>query len=166
MQFNETDFDDESLNDIHTTYNFDSPPSNKGIAQTKGVKPIVSYDLIDVSDSNYSFTQKCFDEKDSKQYFIKMKELCLSSVNSIINTNLKSWHLYPTKGANIAKELKRINNNKFLTQNPEVMHFALYTSDEKANRETGIKSPRIHFMVGANGILYPLFYDPYHEMNP
>ena len=159
------DFDEDELNDIHETYNFNQPPSNQEIAQSKRVKPVISYDLVDVSDSNYSFCQGCFDVADAKEYYKKMKKLCLSCIEDVKDSEDYEWHLYPTNGKNIEIELKRLNEGKRLSQMPEIMHFALYTNNA-ANRENNIKSPRIHFMVGARGIIYPLFYDPYHEMNP
>lgn len=48
---------------------------------------------------------------------------------------------------------------------PSFYHFALYTNEE-SSRKSGIKSPRIYFFIGGNGVIYPLFYDPYHEINP
>jgi hypothetical protein len=41
----------------------------------------------------------------------------------------------------------------------------LYTNDE-ASRETGVKSPRVYFILGTYGFVYILFFDPYHEINP
>lgn len=159
------DFDEDELNDIHETYNFNQPPSNQEIAQSKKVKPVISYDLVDTGDSNFSFYQDCFDSEDAIKYFGIMKTLCKSCIEDLRDLEGTELHLYTTKGKNIGNELKRLNNGQPLNQMPEIMHFALYTNDE-ANRENKIKSPRIHFMVGARGIIYPLFYDPYHEMNP
>lgn len=167
MQIYDSDFQDDSLNEIHSIYNFNDPPSNKNIYQTKKVKPVVCYDLIDITDnSKYSFNQPCFDSKDAFLYFQRMKDLCMSSIEHLISEGGFSWHLRPTKGKNITKEIARIAGKRRITQIPEIMHFALYTSNERASREKGIKSPRIHFLIGNHGMIYPIFYDPYHEMNP
>lgn len=166
MYFNDSDFEADELNEIHETYDFDAPPSNKDIAQTKVTKPVVCYDLIDLSNSNYSFSQTCFDAKDVEAYFNRMKKLCSSNIEDIINNGERDWHLCPTKGRNIETEIKRITNNPRLNQFPEIMHFALYTSKGMASRQSGVKSPRIHFLVGRNGMICPIFYDPFHEMNP
>ena len=34
----------------------------------------------------------------------------------------------------------------------------------KNTRENGVRSPRIYFMQGLYGVIYPLFFDPYHEI--
>lgn len=48
-----------------------------------------------------------------------------------------------------------------------VYHFGLYECDSrKASRNTGERSPRVYFLLGANGFIYILFFDPYHELNP
>lgn len=159
------DFDENELNGFHETYNFNQPPSNQEIAQSKTVKPVISYDLADMESPTFGFCQDCFDAKDAMKYFEFMKSLCLSCLEDLRDSDDRELHLFPTKGRNIANELRRINNGKNLVQFPEIMHFALYTNKD-ANRATQVKSPRIHFMVGARGIIYPLFYDPYHEMNP
>ncbi len=50
---------------------------------------------------------------------------------------------------------------------PEIYHFALYTAEnEVADRTKGIRSPRIYFVLADYGRIYPLFFDPYHELNP
>lgn len=159
------EFDEDELNDIHETYNFNQPPTNQEIATSKAVKPVISYDFADMVSPNFGFCQDCFDALDAMKYFGMMKKLCLSCIDELKDSDDKELHLFPTKGENISKELKRLNNGKWLMQMPEIMHFALYTN-KAANRASKVKSPRIHFMVGACGIIYPLFYDPYHEMNP
>ena len=64
------------------------------------------------------------------------------------------------------KELSKISP-KAIEVNPLIFHFALYT-DEKvvANRNKNTRAPRIYFMLGKNGVIYILFFDPYHEINP
>lgn len=32
--------------------------------------------------------------------------------------------------------------------------------------KNGDRNPRIYFMVGYNGMIHPLFFDPFHELNP
>ena len=50
---------------------------------------------------------------------------------------------------------------------PPFFHFALYQDKgTMGNRISGVKSPRIYFFIGDNATLYPMFYDPYHEINP
>ncbi len=158
-------FDEDELNDIHETYNFKQPPSNKEIVQSKNVKPVICYDLADMESPQFGFCQDCFDARDAIKYFGIMKTLCLSCIEDLKDSDDRELHLFPTKGGNIVNELKRLNKGEKLKQMPEIMHFALYTNKD-AKRANKVKSPRIHFMVGARGVIYPLFYDPYHEMNP
>ena len=41
----------------------------------------------------------------------------------------------------------------------------LYTDRKQmASRKSGVRSPRIYFMQGSYGVIYPLFFDPYHEI--
>ena len=48
---------------------------------------------------------------------------------------------------------------------PIIFHFGLYTDKKHmASRETGARAPRIYFMQGLYGVIYPLFFDPYHEI--
>ena len=48
---------------------------------------------------------------------------------------------------------------------PIIFHFGLYTDKKHmASRETGVRAPRIYFMQGLYGVIYPLFFDPYHEI--
>lgn len=53
-----------------------------------------------------------------------------------------------------------------IQSNPIIYHFALYTSKQQADRNKDIRSPRVYFMLGTYGFIYPLFFDPYHEINP
>lgn len=48
---------------------------------------------------------------------------------------------------------------------PIIFHFGLYTDKkEMALRERNVRSPRIYFMQGLYGVIYPLFFDPFHEI--
>jgi hypothetical protein len=48
---------------------------------------------------------------------------------------------------------------------PPIGQFALYTkAEQKASRESGIKSPRVFFMIGEKSVFYILFIDLYHEI--
>lgn len=52
-----------------------------------------------------------------------------------------------------------------LAGNINVFQFGLYTDKaRRAGREDGVKAPRVFCMLGYNGVVYPLLYDPYHEM--
>lgn len=142
---------------------------------SKSIRTIshINYRYIDLEKTEYNFRQSCFDNKDVVEYFDFMSMLCDNSFDYLLNNKRPDWHLNPNdyhkeyrfkelvnKALNISEDLAQQNI-------PSFFHFALYTdSTGKANRKTGIKSPRIYFFIGDNAVIYPLFYDPYHEINP
>lgn len=66
--------------------------------------------------------------------------------------------------------LKRIFDSidpEIAKANPLIFHFALNPdNDNTANRRDNIRNPRVYFMVGKEGMIHVLFFDPYHEINP
>lgn len=82
--------------------------------------------------------------------------------------NPQDWHLNQTRGKNIREAIQKHFMISNLFEMPEIFHFALYPKklQHNADRYNKIKNPRVHFVVGSNGMIYPLFYDPYHEINP
>ena len=158
------DFGIEEIEDIHKRYKWDNI-SNSSIAVSIQVRPVICYDLIDLSETAYHFHQSCFDNTDIKEYFSSLKYISLHTIDDLIQNSSHNFHFHKS---HIKGNLKRIliqlhkKNDIF----PEIYHFALYTSNNKADRKTGIKSPSIYFFIGYSGMIYPLFYDPYHENNP
>ena len=78
------------------------------------------------------------------------------------------YHLYRSavKGK-LFEVLKSVYPNLTKGIVPEIYHFALYTvKNGLADRTSDIRSPRIYFVLGDYGRIYPLFFDPYHELNP
>lgn len=172
MNFGGSDYntDIEDLRDLHKPYKIGDKISNRSIADTKSIPSIVNYSHINMATNNFGFGQQEFDNIDIQHYFFRMRELSSKSIFSIKeNEHSQEWHLNQTKGKNIEHELRKyFNINNRNTNLPEVFHFALYHKDNQptADKNNGVKNPRIHFIIGANGIIYPLFYDPYHEINP
>lgn len=165
-----SDIDD--LRDLHKAYKIGDKISNRSIADTKSIPSIVNYAHLNMTNNNYGFGQQEFDNNDIKHYFSRMRELSLRSIFAIKEEeHSQEWHLNQTKGKNIEQALRKHFNlssqNKSINL-PEVFHFALYHKKDQmtSDKSKGIKNPRIHFIIGANGIIYPLFYDPYHEINP
>lgn len=165
MSFGGIDYDADDISDLHRKYKIGDKTIDSDIYISKITPPVICYSYIDLSGGRYSFNQKLFSE-DYHIYFERIKELCDNSIESLSNgeTN-RDWHLFPTRGVNIINELKRHFKKERISHIPEIYHFALYTDQDKADKETGKRSPRIHFIVGNHGMLYPLFYDPYHEIN-
>ncbi len=119
----------------------------------------------------YNFRQHYFDNKDAVCYFEFMSMLTDEPFNTLYDERDHEWHLNRNdydKDVRFQKLVdKTLGIEKKLTAEcqPSFFHFALYTN-QNASRLSGVKSPRIYFFIGANAVLYPLFYDPYHEINP
>lgn len=158
------DFDIDEIENVHKRYEWGNI-SNDSIAISIKVRPVICYDLIDLDTTAYSFHQSCFDNADIKEYFSSLKYISQHTIDDLIQNSDYKFHFHKSQIRGILKNiLRQLHNNNDIF--PEIYHFALYTSSTKANRNNGIKSPRIYFVVGYSGMIYPLFYDPYHEINP
>lgn len=126
----------------------------------------VHYNEIDLGATPYGFDQP-FVGDEANLYFERMKAFSGMSVNGIIDKGVRSWHFRRTgiKG-NIKKVFDGIDPG-IAKANPMIFHFALDPECKaEASRATGVRNARIYFMVGYNGMIHPLFFDPYHELNP
>ena len=126
----------------------------------------VQYNEIELGKTSYGFDQK-FKGSEANQYFERMRAFSGMTINDIIDQGFHSWHFYRTsiKG-DIKKVFDSIDPN-IAKANPMIFHFALDPSCKtEANRLDGLRNARIYFMVGYNGMIHPLFFDPYHELNP
>lgn len=152
-------------------YIFGDELDNTDFKESLSTLSVVSYRYIDLDKTDYHFSQDCFDNRDISEYFIFMNILTSYPFNELISNKNKDWHLNANDYFKDKKFRNLVNtaldNNKKLKveQVPMFYHFALYT-EQNANRETKVKSPRIYFFIGKDAIIYPLFYDPYHEINP
>lgn len=156
---------------IESEYNFGDEINNSDFKNALNSLAVISYRYIDFDKTKYHFFQDCFDNKDILEYFDFMNFLTSYPFNDILSNKDKDWHLYNN---NYFKDLRfkelvdtalGIKKGLRVEQVPSFYHFALYTN-ETASRHTNIKSPRVYFFIGENAIIYPLFYDPYHEINP
>lgn len=133
----------------------------------------VSYKYIDLGSTEYNFCRPEFDNKDITRYFILMQEFTSNSFNTLYEERDREWHLHPNDYGK-DKRFRELVNKAFgldedlkIECRPSFYHFALYTpKGGKSATTEGLKSPRIYFFVGSDGVIYPLFYDPYHEINP
>ena len=126
----------------------------------------ICYTLIDIDKTKYGFGQ-LFEHDDTVQYFKVMKKFATNTLNQLFEDR-QNYHLYrsPVKG-NLLRVLKEIYPDLVSDTTPEIYHFALYTANEgNADRKTGTRSPRIYFVLSDGGHVYPLFFDPFHELNP
>lgn len=138
--------------------------SNRDLYSSQSFPIVVCYDLIDLGKTPYHFKQP-FHLQDTQMYFERMRDICQSNISDLLYRP-KEWHFRQSKlCGNLLKELKKLNPDVAKGE-PMIFHFALYTSKGGADRYTDIRSPRIYFMLGKYGMIYPLFFDPYHEINP
>lgn len=127
----------------------------------------VQYNEIDLGKTPYHFNQH-FVGNEANLYFQRMKEFSGLSVNYIVEHCDYRAHFNRTDiRGNIKKVFDEIDP-KIAKANPLIFHFALDPECKitNASRESGIRNPRIYFMIGYNGMIHMLFFDPYHELNP
>ena len=127
----------------------------------------VQYNEIDLGKTPYHFNQH-FVGNEATLYFQRMQEFSGLSVNYIVEHCDYRAHFNRTDiRGNIKKVFDEIDP-KIAKANPLIFHFALDPECKitNASRESGIRNPRIYFMIGYNGMIHMLFFDPYHELNP
>lgn len=153
--------------DIHEPSSVGQGLSIEDTRLSQKVPIVVNYSLIDLESTEYNFKQE-FSRKDTQKYFEVMSNIASRSIDEIIDSGDRTLHFYRTKITRRMVELmKRLDRHcKPDAESTIVYHFALYTDKNGASRESGRRSPRIYFMLGKNGMIYPLFFDPYHEINP
>ena len=126
----------------------------------------VQYNAIDLGDTKYGFNQG-FEGNEANLYFERMKEFSENTLNEIQENSSHESHFYRSDiRGNLKKLFDSINPN-IARVNPLIFHFALDPDNKNfADRKKNIRNPRIYFMVGRNGMIHILFFDPYHEINP
>lgn len=154
-------------------YLFGDSINPKDYSEAQKSVSFISYKYIDFENTDYHFFQDCFDNNDIRHYFDFMNILSSDSFIALLNNKKRDWHLNPNDYNRDTRFRQLVNKalgiEKPLPPNcqPSFYHFALYTnSTDTASRATKIKSPRIYFFIGNDAVIYPLFYDPYHEINP
>lgn len=159
--------EDDFWDDIHGAHDVGERLSEEDTRLSMNVPIVISYELADLDKTAYHFRQE-FTLKDTRAYFETMKAISCRSINEIIDDSRNELHFYRSK---VTKSLERLLKKLDPKCSPDteetvIYHFALYTDRETASRESGRRSPRIYFMLGRNGMIFPLFFDPYHEINP
>lgn len=157
---------EEDLTDNTPIAHLANKMDNVDVRESQDYLISVQYNEIDLGKTTYGFDQE-FKGNEANQYFERMKTFSEMSINDIIDKGLYSWHFNRTgiKG-NIKKVFDSIDP-KIAKANPMIYHFAL---DPKckitADRSKGNRNARVYFMVGYYGMIHPIFFDPYHELNP
>lgn len=128
---------------------------------------VISYELADLGETIYHFKQE-FRLQDTQAYFETMKRISCQSINDLVEESDHELHFYRTRvNKKVEELLKKLDPECEPSQEATLIyHFALSTDPAGASREEGRKSPRVYFMLGRNGMIFPLFFDPYHEINP
>ena len=126
----------------------------------------VQYNQIDLGDTDYGFDQP-FEGNEANLYFERMRGFSEQTISDIRDNADYKLHFYRTDiRGNIKKIFDRIDK-KIAKANPLIFHFALDPDNKNhGDRSKCIRNPRVYFMVGRNGMIHILFFDPYHEINP
>lgn len=126
----------------------------------------VQYNQVDLGDTRYGFDQM-FEGNEANLYFERMREFSEQTLNDIRENASYKLHFNRT---DIRGNIKRIFDSidpKIAKANPLIFHFALDPENQdRADRSKHVRNPRVYFMVGRNGMIHILFFDPYHEINP
>ncbi len=151
-------------------YSFGDRLPTEVIRDSYSRSPVFAFDYLDLDQTDYHFNQKCFSAFDAKNLLRRLKEISGLSVDHLIdNTDYSDhFHIYHSLNPCLFDLLKRISGKEHFSneETPLIGQLALYTNPKGANRDKNQKSPRIYFIVGSYAVLYILFFDPYHEINP
>ncbi len=164
--------DEDIACEMHAPLKLGSGLSNEDISVSLRMPITFSFANVDIDRTEYSFSQQ-FDNRDTLRLFKLLKRFSIHTLDELLegcndkDEENERLHLYRNDIRGKLRELFSGLGEKADCDNSMVYHFALYTAkDEKADRETGVRSPRVYFMVGQFGIMHILFFDPYHEINP
>lgn len=134
----------------------------------------VCYQYMDMGDTGYGFNQE-FCVQDALMYFRIMRCFANNTIQQLIQAGGRGvkvdneGHQVCLRRNNalhrtLREPLSKIDED-LVKGDPMIFHYGLYTDPNgKASRETGVRSPRIYFMLGVYGLIYPLLFDPYHEL--
>lgn len=135
--------------------------------------PSIAYDYLNIDEvPEYSFHHPEFLKSESEEfpnksdyniYFHKIKNLCTRSLEDSLYNQPYTEHLKtinPNK--NLLNVVKKIFKKEHIPaeQLPQFGEFGLYTN--KGNN----RAPRVFFFIGNLGMIYILFYDPFHKIFP
>jgi len=162
MKLNPFDIDiqPDELARLNTPDSFKNSLSYDDVQLSKDLPIVVKYDYIDLNVTDYHFKQK---------FLLRDTQECVRDWH---HTSGRKRRFLLTRCTIITRLVtKGISRNNVIMPDAEesmiVYHFGLYECESKqASRATGERSPRVYFMLGTNGFIYPLFFDPFHELNP
>ncbi len=165
MKLTSVDLEDEELKILARPDTFFKKIGFEDTRLSKKLRISIKYDYLDLENTSYHFYQE-FHLKDTQRYFEIMKELSSKTINEL-EESPRELHFYRNKINGNLRAMLKAHIPNALSSEAIIYHFALYTNkDILADRGKDIRSPRIYFMLGTNGFIYPIFFDPYHEINP
>lgn len=130
------------------------------------VHGVIKYDYIDLGKTPYHFRQE-FKQNEISKYFERMNLLSTTTIEQL-SSRAQELHLRRSdiKG-NLKKTVRQIYP-EMIESNPIIYHISHHDKDDRTvgDRAKGTRCPRLYFMLGTNGHIYILFFDPYHELNP
>ena len=135
--------------------------------ETKEVfRPKISYTYLNIRlIPDFCFNHQEFSEGDYKIYFSKIKKICNTTYESLIQDKNKDldFMVYSKPNKDLLKCFKLIVGDKYLTEDriPPFGRIGLYNSKKK-----GDKAPRIFFFVGHECVIHILLFDAYHALYP
>lgn len=160
------DLNFEDTSDLHFPAKLTENLSTRDLVDSQNQCISVQYNQIDLGNTGYGFNQ-AFEGNEANLYFERMREFSKRTLNDIRENASYKLHFNRT---DIRGNIKRIFdsiNPKIAKANPLIFHFALDPDNHSiADRDKNIRNPRVYFMVGRNGMIHVLFFDPYHEINP
>lgn len=156
---------DEDIDEVYQE--FTSEPwrhlTNDDVVNSNKLPIRISYEYADMGKTAYSFSQH-FTERDVKEYFSKMKHISGKTIWELVDEETVSLRRH---SGGLHKKLKMVLeqlNPEIAKGEPIIFHFHLYTDKNESSRQTGVRSPRVYFMQGTYGVIYILFFDPFHEI--
>lgn len=130
------------------------------------VHGVIKYDYIDLGKTDYHFKQP-FEQSEIQMYFERAKLLTTTSLNNLSSQAQKLHLRRSSLVGNLKNAVSKIYP-EMLKSDPIIYHIALHDEHHKdyGDRKKGTRCPRLYFILGTNGHIYILFFDPYHELNP
>lgn len=156
-----SDYDDEDDDLVQTKYQIGDVVEDDMVSSSISHQHRVGYDYIHISGQEYSFNNPEIDAYDFHVYFSKLKEFSGKTIDEMRDAHHREhYHIYTQHKWPLLREIEKKLNLKFNdATRPTTGQFGLYTTEDPDE-----KSPRIFFVLGRFGTIYPIFFDLYHKI--
>jgi len=125
------------------------------------------------TDGEFGFQHIFVAPEESKCLFDTLKFLSQKSINELYNDSVLQevgrkrhelhFHFHNTFSPTLSKLIKNQFNTDIITT-PPIYHISTYFSQQYKQGESINKTPRMYFMAGESGLMFPLYYDAKHEI--